>query len=75
MHCADIVVHIDETLDDDHIHNLEKVLGNKPGVYCACVHEARRHLMLVDFDPESIRPSQIVHTVRYTGLHAEMIGF
>jgi hypothetical protein len=75
MHVGDIVIHIDEELDDRHILDLEKTLGEEHGIYSACVHENRRHLMLVDFDPENIRPSDIVHSVRRNGLHAEMVGF
>ena len=75
MHYGDIVIHIDEDLDDNRIHNLERALGDEQGVYSACVHERRRHLMVVDFDPDQVRPSYIVHSVRSKGLHAEMIGF
>lgn len=75
MHYGDIVIHIDEDLDDNRIHNLERALGDEQGVYSACVHERRRHLMVVDFDPDQVRPSNIVHSVRNKGLHAEMIGF
>jgi hypothetical protein len=75
MHTSDIVIHIDENLDDPHIHALERTLGDEQGVYSACVHEKARHLMLVDYDPEALRPSAIVRAVRGQGLHAEMIGF
>ena len=75
MHNADIVIHIDEHLDDDSVHQLEKAMGTETGVLSACMHERARHLMLVDFDPEQVRPSSIVHSVRNRGLHAEMIGF
>lgn len=75
MRVGDIVIHIDEELDDGRILALERKLGNEPGIYSACVRENRRHLMLVDFDPEDIRPSDIVRSVRGQGLHAEMIGF
>ena len=75
MHNADIVIHIDEHLDDDSVHQLEQAMGNETGVLSACMHERARHLMLVDFDPEQVRPSSIVHSVRNRGLHAEMIGF
>jgi hypothetical protein len=75
MHFGDIVIHIDENLDDDHIHALERDLGEEQGVYSACMHERRRHLLVVDFDPEQLRPSSIVYAVRNRGLHAEMIGF
>jgi hypothetical protein len=75
MHNADIVIHIDEHLDDDSVHQLEESMGSEPGVLSACMHERARHLMLVDFDPEQVRPSSIVHSVRSRGFHAEMIGF
>lgn len=74
MNCGDIVIHIDENLDDSSIHDLERRLSESTGIFSACVHEHRRHLMLVDFDPVDIKPSEIVSRVRNTGLHAEMIG-
>jgi hypothetical protein len=30
--------------------------------------------MVVDFDADSLRPSDIVQSVRSRGLHAEMLG-
>lgn len=75
MYSGDIVIHIDESLDDDGIHTLERELSDERGVYSACVHQKARHLMLVDFDPFQLQPSHIVHAVRNKGLHAEMIGF
>jgi len=75
MNYGDILIHIDETLDDDGIHILERELGSRSGVVSACVNDKARHLMLVDFDPYEVRPSSIVEAVRGRGLHAEMIGF
>ncbi len=75
MHYGDIVIHIDEELDDRSIYQLERQVGEEAGIYSACFHEDRRHLMVVDFDPLATRPSEIVHAVRNHGLHAEMIGF
>lgn len=75
MYTGDIVIHIDENLDDERIHQLERELGDELGVYSACMHEKARHLMLVDFDAEAVRPSHILQSVRGRGLHAEMIGF
>jgi hypothetical protein len=75
MYSGDIVIHIDESLDDNRIHGLERDLGDEHGVYSACVHEKTRHLMLVDYDPLDRRPSEILNSVRSKGLHAEMIGF
>jgi hypothetical protein len=74
MGIGDIVIHIDEDLNDDRIHELERQLSGDQGVYSACMHEKTRHLMVVDFDPDEIRPSSIVQAVRGRGLHAQMLG-
>lgn len=74
MYNADILIHIDELLNDQAIHDLEREMGSEEGVLSACVHDRARHLMLVDFDPGQVRPSHIVHSLRSRGLHAEMIG-
>jgi hypothetical protein len=73
-HCSDILIHIDEELDDDDIHDLELELSTMDGVYSACVNERARHLMLVDFDPRDIKATQLLRTVSLQGLHAELVG-
>jgi hypothetical protein len=75
MYSGDILIHIDESLDDRHIHALERALADEQGIVSACMHERARHLMLVDYDTEELQPSAIVEAVRGRGLHAEMIGF
>jgi hypothetical protein len=74
MQTGDFIIHIDEPLDDDRIWDLERDLAAEKGVLSACVHERRRHLMLIDFDAHATRPSDILQSVRSRGLHAEMIG-
>ncbi len=74
MGTGDIVIHINEDLNDDGIHQLERDISHLKGVVSVCVHERARHLMLVDFDPETVRPSAIVNSFRGRGLHAQMLG-
>ena len=74
MSQSDIVIHIDEELDDEHIHALERDVCMRDGVVSACVHEDRRHLMVVDYDPRGVRSTDILSQVRAAGLHAELIG-
>lgn len=74
MPTGDIVIHIDETLNDDRIQSLEREMGDTRGVQSACMHERTRHLMIVDFDPTALRPSAIVTSIRKLGLHAQMVG-
>jgi len=74
MHNGDILIHIDNTLNDDEIDSLLRDTSHDRGVIGACVGERTRHLMLVDFDADETRPSTILHAVRSRGLGAEMIG-
>ena len=71
---TDVVIHIDENLDDTHIHTLERDLGDLTGVYSACVNDKARHLMLVDYDPEGIRAKVLLHHIQGSWVHAELIG-
>ena len=72
--CADVVIHIDEELDDANIHEVEWDLAQISGVFSACVHENARHLMLVDYDPESLQSGFLLNRVKNHGLHAELVG-
>lgn len=72
--CTDVVIHIDEDLTDDEIHELEHDIAGMGGVYSACVHERARHLMLIDFDPEDLPSGMLLREVQSHGLHAELIG-
>lgn len=72
--CTDVVIHIDEELGDDDIHELERDLSCVPGVVSACVNDRARHLMLVDYDPQGVKAGQLLDVVRQHGIGAELIG-
>ena len=74
QHRTDILIHINENLDDTNIHELEKQISFEPGIYSACVNEKTRHLMLVDYDPDTVHAADILYQVKQNGLHAELIG-
>lgn len=71
---TDILIHIDEELDDDSIHHLERDLADVSGVYSACVNDRARHLLLVDYDPEDLRAQDLLSRIENHGVHAELIG-
>jgi len=68
------MIHIDENLGDEAIHELEQDLSLLEGVYSACVNEKTRHLMVVDFDPADMACGDLLWHVERHGLHAELIG-
>ncbi len=73
-HNAVVIVHIDETLTDKEILDVERELSAGDGVQAACMHVRTRHLMVVDYDSERIKSIQLLGQVRSQGLHAELIG-
>ncbi len=74
MSQADVLIHIDEDLDSEGIHEMERTLSLHEGVISACMHERRRHLLVVDYDPLRVRSSDLLSRVRADGFHAELIG-
>lgn len=71
---VEIVVHIDETLDDNKLSRLEESLCQDFGIECVRIHPRRQHLMLVDYLPDNIDTMQVLNYVTSKGLHAELVG-
>jgi hypothetical protein len=68
------VIHIDETLSDIELEDIERELAEDGGVTAACVHENARHLLVVDYDPLETTARSLLHSVQMQGFHAELIG-
>jgi hypothetical protein len=71
---ANAVVHINEQLSTDEIHNIEKELSGVRGVVSACAHVKTPHLLVVDYDPQSIHSSDLLFFIERRGVHASLIG-
>ena len=72
---SDITVHIDETLNDRELANLEQAIRSDEGVVSVGHDENGRHFMVVLYDPEEIRGKDILGRVTAQGFHGELIGF
>ena len=72
---SDITVHIDETLNDRELANLEQVIRSDEGVVSVGHNENGRHFMVVLYDPEEIRGKDILGRETEQGFHGELIGF
>jgi hypothetical protein len=71
---ANAVIHINESLSDDQIHNIEKSLSGVNGIVSACTHIKTPHLMVVDYDPQMIRSRELLSHFQRSGVHASLIG-
>ncbi len=63
MYFGGIVVRIDEALDEAYTRELEREFEREEGVYDACIHANRHHLLLVDYDPDRVQPDHIMQSV------------
>ncbi|MDZ7750711.1 MAG: ATP-binding protein [Gammaproteobacteria bacterium] len=71
---VDVTVHIDENVSAEVRAALTDKLLGLSGVMAAVSHDEKPHLMVVEYDPERIKSSEILGTVKNSGVHAELIG-
>ncbi|MES9945147.1 MAG: hypothetical protein B6D77_12515 [gamma proteobacterium symbiont of Ctena orbiculata] len=71
---ANAVVHINESLSHEQIQNIEKNLSGVRGVVSACAHIKTPHLMVVDYDPQTIHSRDLLSHFKRSGVHASLIG-
>jgi hypothetical protein len=72
---TDVTVHIDESLNDRELMNLEQTIRGDHGVISVGHNENDRHMVVVLYDPEAIRGKDILDRVTRQGFHGELIGF
>ena len=72
---TDVTVHIDESLNDRELMNLEQTIRGDHGVISVGHNEHDRHMVVVLYDPEAIRGKDILDRVTRQGFHGELIGF
>lgn len=65
MNTADILVHVHPELDDRARTGLEREISGQIGVDCAeFTHRAHSHALMVKYDPDLIRSTQVLEMVR-----------
>jgi hypothetical protein len=72
---ADIVVHVNETLDEETLRTLEDEVFDKVGVVAVGHNPDHPHLLMVAYDSEVIHPTNLLGSIRGHGLHAQLVGF
>jgi hypothetical protein len=71
---AEVTLHIDEDTSHDERESFRDVLLAMDGVLAAAYHDERPHLMLIEYNPDTIHSIEFVNAAKKHGLHAEMIG-
>jgi hypothetical protein len=71
---ADVVVHIDQTLERDRRSKIEEELRAIDGVVSVHNPDDRPHLAIVEYNPDKTSSAAILNTVTVQGVHAELVG-
>lgn len=71
---VDVLLHIDETTTADEREDIRDALLSKKGVMSADCRDDRPHLMIVGYDPDNIKNSDLIAIVQNRGYHAELVG-
>jgi hypothetical protein len=74
MNMCDLVVHLNETLDQDQKQRLEAKFTERQGVVSAHFSHKHPHMMTVAYDCDSLRSEDIVRVVENQGWHAQAVG-
>lgn len=71
---VDITMHIDEETSHEDREDLRDALLDMPGVMAASCRDKHRHLMVIEYDPDTINPKEFVVAAENWGYHSELIG-
>jgi hypothetical protein len=74
MDIVDMMVHVDETIPVEKMHELEDVVRTDACVISACTSHENAHLLLVTYNPACTTSSNVLHMVQAQGVHAELVG-
>ena len=71
---VEVIVHVNETLDEMRRGKLVTALEQSDGIYSAEFCPLRYHLMLVDYDRQSVSSQDILGLVKRENVTAQLVG-
>jgi hypothetical protein len=71
---ADVVVHIDQTLERQRRVEIEEQLRAIEGVVSVHNPDDRPHLSIVEYNPDKTNSEAILSTVTNQGVRAQLVG-
>lgn len=70
----ELVMHVDETLDDAALGQIEEGIRHEAGVISVGHNPGKSHMIMVVYDSESTRAANLLHSFQQRGLHAQIVG-
>lgn len=73
-HNTEILIHVDETLEEHRRKDLVDALEATDGIHTAEFCPLRYHLVLVQYDRDSLRSQDVLNRVKEQDVNAQLIG-
>lgn len=70
----EVMLHLEETLDDDALRRLEEGVRQDAGVVSVGHNPDNAHMIMVVYDSEATRAASLLHSFQERGLHAQVVG-
>ena len=74
IHLANVMLHVNETLDAPHRKALEETLRSEEGVVAVGNHDFAPSLMVVAYNPRSTNSASLLRRAADRGVHATLVG-
>ena len=71
---VDVTIHIDKDTDTETREKIETALRGINGVVSVHMPQKEAHLVVVEYNPDKIKSSELLDTVQEIAGHAELIG-
>lgn len=71
---VDVMIHIDENASSEEREAIRDALLQHDGVDAAAYHSDKPHLMMVEYNPDTVSAQDLLNTVKSCRVHAELIG-
>jgi len=69
-----MIVHVDDTLPPEKMHELEDAVRTDACVISACSSNQNPHMLLVTYNPACTSSGKVLNMVQAQGVHAELVG-
>jgi cell division protein FtsX len=74
IHQVEVVIHVDETLNEEQQASLVSNLQERDGVEKARFTTGRDHLMVIDYDSNKLQTTDVLGYIKQENVNAELIG-
>ena len=74
MDIVDMMIHVDETIPAERMHELEEVVRTDACVISACTSHENSHMLMVTYNPACTTSGNVLNMVQAQGVHANLVG-